>query len=83
MHLKTLPCAIKARAIWLCKGDALVSHKNFCHLKKTVCHYKMKIILSDAESREKHGVTKYGPIGQKMAELWTFLCQGVVEINEN
>ena len=34
----------------------------------------MKIILSDAESREEHDKTKYSPIGQTMAELRSFLC---------
>ena len=34
----------------------------------------MKIILSDAESREEHDETKCSPIGQTVAELWSFLC---------
>ena len=37
----------------------------------------MKIILSDAESREEYDKTKYSPIGQTMAELWSFLCLDV------
>ena len=36
----------------------------------------MKIILSDAESREEHDETKYSPIGQTMAEFTVFLCLG-------
>ena len=46
----------------------------------------MKIILSDAESREEHDKTKYSPIGQTMTELWSFLCLNVgkiMEKNEN
>ena len=43
----------------------------------------MKIILSDAESREEHDKTKYSPIGQTMAELQSFLCLDVAEKNEN
>ena len=53
------------------KGEALDFHKNFCHL----CHlinYVMKVLLSDAESHEEHNETKYSPIGQTMAECWTF-----------
>ena len=46
----------------------------------------MKIILPDAESREEHDETKYSPIEQTMAELWSFLCLDVGKImkkNEN
>ena len=42
----------------------------------------MKIILSDAESREEHDKTKYSPIGQTMAQLWSFLCLDVGKITE-
>ena len=42
----------------------------------------MKIILSDAESREEHDKTKYSPIGQTMAELRSFLCLDVGKITE-
>ena len=42
----------------------------------------MKIILSDAESREEHNKTKYSPIGQTMAELRSFLCLDVGKITE-
>ena len=27
-----------ARAIWLYKGESLVSHENFCRLKQSLCH---------------------------------------------
>ena len=49
-------------------------------------YYVMKIILSDAESREEHHEIKYSPIGQAIAELWSFLCLDVGKImkkNEN
>ena len=36
-------------------------------------YYVMKVILSDAESREEHNETKYSPIGQMMVELRSFL----------
>ena len=45
-------------------------------------NYVMKTILSDAESREEHGETKYSLTGPTMAELWTFLCLNVGEIME-
>ena len=45
-------------------------------------YYVMKIILPDAESREEHNETKYSPIGQTMAELWSFLCLDVGKITE-
>ena len=46
----------------------------------------MKIVMSDAESREEHEKTKYSPIGQTMAELRSFFCLDVgkiMEKNEN
>ena len=46
----------------------------------------MKIILTDAESHEEHNETKYSPIGQMMAELWSFLSLDlgkIAEKNEN
>ena len=49
-------------------------------------YYVMKIILSDAESREEHDETKYSFIGKTMAELRSFLCLDVdkiMERNEN
>ena len=42
----------------------------------------MKIILSDAESREEHDETKYSSVGQTMAELWSFLCLDLGKITE-
>ena len=49
-------------------------------------YYIMKIILSDAKSREEHNETKYSPIGQTPAELRSFLYLDVgkiMEKNEN
>ena len=45
-------------------------------------YYVIKIMLSDAESREEHDKTKYSPIGQTMAELRSFLCLDVGKIME-
>ena len=42
----------------------------------------MKIILSDAESREEQDETKYSPIGQTIVELRSFLCLDVGKITE-
>ena len=42
----------------------------------------MKIILSDAESHEEHNETKYIPIGQMTAKLWTLFCLDAGEIME-
>ena len=42
----------------------------------------MKIILSDAESREEHDETKHSPIGQTKMELRSFLCLNVGKITE-
>jgi len=42
----------------------------------------MKIILSDAESREEHDEAKYSPIGQTMAGLRSFLCLDVGKITK-
>ena len=42
----------------------------------------MKVIVSDADSREEHDETKYSPIGQMMAELRSFLCVDVGKITE-
>ena len=42
------------------KGEALVSHENFCHHKKSVCHlinYIIKTNPSDVESHEEHNET--------------------------
>ena len=45
-------------------------------------YYGMKIILSDAESREEHQETKYSPIRQMTAELRSFLCLDVGKITD-
>ena len=45
-------------------------------------HYVMKIILPDAESCVEHNENKYSPVGQTMAELWSFLCLDVGKITE-
>ena len=42
-------------------------------------NYVTKTMLSDAELREEH---EYSPIGQMMAELWTFLGLDVGEITK-
>ena len=46
---------IETPAICSYKGEAPVFQESFCNLKNSVCHlldYIMKIMLSDAESRE-------------------------------
>ena len=70
---------------WSYKEEVIVSQENFCHLEKSICYlinYVMKTELTDAESREEHNATKYRPIGQTTADLWTFLCPSVMEIME-
>ena len=42
----------------------------------------MKITLPDAESHEEHNETKWSPIGQRMAELRSFLCLDIGKITE-